>query len=221
MTEAASPLTHPDPTKQALLQAAAAEFAERGFQLGRVRSIAGRAGTNVAAVNYHFGSKEALYFAVLHQLMSATFERFPLVEESARGTRRPAERFTHAVGKLLRRFASPDHSMQLRDLIVRELANPTAALDRLLAEVARPQFMTMKSLVAELLGPRASEREVAAATFSVAGQCIFYLLARPIIARFHPDAQPRSEEEILWLAEHIARFSLAGLQATREAIEAR
>jgi AcrR family transcriptional regulator len=217
----ASPLTHADPTKQALLQAAASEFAQSGFQLARVRNIARRAGTNVAAVNYHFGSKEGLYFAVLHQLMSATFERFPLVDGAALGGRTAEARFTHAVGNLLRRFASPEHSTELRDLIVRELANPTTALDRLLAEVARPQFMTMKGLVAELLGARASEHEVAAASFSVAGQCIFYLLARPIIARFHPDAQPRSEDDIRRLAAHIARFSLAGLRATREAIEAR
>jgi len=214
----ATPLTHSDPTKQALLEAAASVFAESGFQLARVRNIAARAGTNVAAVNYHFGSKEGLYFTVLHQLMSSTFERFPLLEEGVAG-RPAAERFTHAVGNLLRRFASPEHASELKDLIVRELANPTAALDRLLAEVARPQFMTMKGLVAELLGPRASEREIAAATFSVAGQCIFYLLARPIIARFHPDAQPQSEADIRRLATHIARFSLAGLHATRTAIE--
>ena len=213
-------LTHADPTKQALLQAAAAEFAESGFHLARVRGIAARAGTNVAAVNYHFGSKEGLYFAVLHGLMSTTFERFPLLDTAAPEGRPASERFVHAVGNLLRRFASPEHSQQLRDLIVRELANPTAALDRLLADVARPQFLTMKGLVSELLGPRASEREVAAATFSVAGQCIFYLLARPIIARFHPDAQPQSEDDIRWLAAHIARFSRAGLESTRRAIEA-
>jgi len=216
----ASPLSHSDPTKQALLEAAASVFAESGYHLARVRSIAARAGTNVAAVNYHFGSKEGLYFAMLHQLMSSTFERFPLLDEvTARGT--AEERFTHAVGNLLRRFASPDHSAHLKDVIVRELANPTAALERLLTDVARPQFMTMRGLVAEILGPSASARDVAAATFSVAGQCIFYLLARPIIARFHPDAQPQSEDDIRWLAGHIARFSLAGLHATRTTIESR
>jgi AcrR family transcriptional regulator len=219
MAASTSLLSHADPTKQALLEAAAAVFAESGFQLARVRSIAARAGTNVAAVNYHFGSKEGLYFAVLHQLMSSTFQRFPLVDNSVPAGRDPAERFAHAVENLLRRFASPEQPTHLRDLMVRELANPTGALDRLLSELARPQFLTMRGLVSELLGPRAGEREIVAATFSVVGQCIFYLLARPIIARFHPEAQPGSDEDIRRLAAHVARFSLAGLEATRRAIE--
>lgn len=214
----AAPLTHSDPTKQALLQAAASEFATSGFQLTRVRNIASRAGTNVAAVNYHFGSKEGLYFAVLHQLMSANIERFPLVADPGKNAS-VEDRFRHAVGNLLRRFASPDRPAFIAELMVRELANPTPALDRLLGELARPQFEKLKGIVAELLGPRAGERETVAATFSVAGQCVFYLLARPIIARFHPEAQPGGEEDIRQLAAHIGRFSLAGLAAMRRTLE--
>lgn len=205
-------------TQTRILDAAEELFMQHGFGGASMRMLTAKAGVNLAAVNYHFGSKEGLYFAVLQQLLSATFERFPLLDAARKGES-AEQRFTHAVGNLLRRFAAPDHPTPLRDLIVRELANPTAALDRLLSEVARPQFMTMRALVTELLGPRAAERDVAAATFSIAGQCIFYLLGRPIIARFHPAAQPASEDDIRRLATHIARFSLAGLAATRRAIE--
>src|SRR5690606_5890637 len=142
--------------------------------------------------------------------------RFPLPGEEDEGGN-PGERFERAVGSVLRRFASPDRPAVLGDLMVRELANPTPALDRLVSELARPQFERLKRSVGGLLGPRASERGIVAATFSVAGQCVFYLLARPIIARFHHAAQPRNEAEIRWLAAHIARFSLAGLKATRDA----
>jgi AcrR family transcriptional regulator len=207
-----------DTAKRALMKAAAEVFAEDGYQLARVRRIAARAGVNVAAVNYHFGSKEGLYIAVLKDLMRTNMARFPLPEEGEEPDD-PDQRFEQAVGSLLRRFASPDRPALLGELMVRELANPTPALDRLVAELARPQFQKLKQIVAEFLGPRASEREVVAATFSVAGQCVFYLLARPIIARFHAAAQPRNEREVAWLAAHIARFSLAGLKATRRAIE--
>src|SRR5947208_14431512 len=52
-------------TKDRLLTAAAALFAEHGFHGTKIRDIAARARVNVAAGNYHYGSKKALYLAVL------------------------------------------------------------------------------------------------------------------------------------------------------------
>jgi len=51
-------------TRGRLLAAAARLFAERGFAKVTVRDICRRARANVAAVNYHFGSKDALFEAV-------------------------------------------------------------------------------------------------------------------------------------------------------------
>src|SRR5262245_28733627 len=52
-------------TKDRVLAAAAELFAERGFHGTTVRDIMQRAGVNLAAGHYHFGSKETLYLAVL------------------------------------------------------------------------------------------------------------------------------------------------------------
>src|SRR4030095_11291177 len=52
-------------TKDRLVAAASTLFAERGFHGTTVRDIAERAGANVAAGNYHYGSKKALYLEVL------------------------------------------------------------------------------------------------------------------------------------------------------------
>ena len=50
-----------DPTKVRLIEAAGEEFAGKGFDATRIRTICDRAGANIAAVNYHFGDKEQLY----------------------------------------------------------------------------------------------------------------------------------------------------------------
>jgi AcrR family transcriptional regulator len=51
-------------TKERLLDAAETLFAERGIKATSLRQITARASANLAAVNYHFNSKEALTQAV-------------------------------------------------------------------------------------------------------------------------------------------------------------
>lgn len=53
-----------DDTRERILNAAEALFAEHGFARTSLRMLTTRAGVNLAAVNYHFGSKEALVQAV-------------------------------------------------------------------------------------------------------------------------------------------------------------
>jgi AcrR family transcriptional regulator len=52
-------------TKTTILDAAEALFAEHGFVATSLRQLTTRAGVNLAAVNYHFGSKDELARAVL------------------------------------------------------------------------------------------------------------------------------------------------------------
>ena len=51
-------------TVERILDAAEILFAERGFAETSLRTITSAAGVNLAAVNYHFGSKKALIQAV-------------------------------------------------------------------------------------------------------------------------------------------------------------
>jgi AcrR family transcriptional regulator len=54
-------------TRARILHAAEALFMERGFASASLRTITARARVNLAAVNYHFGSKEALIEAVFRR----------------------------------------------------------------------------------------------------------------------------------------------------------
>ena len=55
-------------TREALLAAAAEEFAEKGFEGASTRGICARAGVNAALANRYFGTKEALYRLVAKRL---------------------------------------------------------------------------------------------------------------------------------------------------------
>jgi AcrR family transcriptional regulator len=58
----------PDQTRRDLIDAAIAEFSEKGFSGGRVDDIAARTRTTKRMIYYYFGSKERLYAAVLEEL---------------------------------------------------------------------------------------------------------------------------------------------------------
>lgn len=55
----------PEASRNAILKAALAEFAQEGLAGARVDAIAEAAGVNKALLYYYFGSKERLYLAVL------------------------------------------------------------------------------------------------------------------------------------------------------------
>src|SRR3954470_4407752 len=54
-------------TKAQVFAAAERLFALNGFQKVSVRDITAEAGVNLASVNYHFGSKDALLFAIFRK----------------------------------------------------------------------------------------------------------------------------------------------------------
>jgi hypothetical protein len=98
--------------------------------------------------------------------------------------------------------------------MAREMIEPTEALDRLVAEVIRPQCEQLQGVVRGILGADASEEEVRFGTMSVVGQCVFYHHSRAVIERLHPD-MALGPEVIDRLADHIATLSLVGLRGLR------
>lgn len=70
-----------DSTSTALLEAARDLFADRGYDGASIRAITDRAGANLGAINYHFGSKETLYNRVIETFLAPLRKR--VVEAAA------------------------------------------------------------------------------------------------------------------------------------------
>ena len=73
-------------TADRILDAAEQLFASHGFAATSLRSITSKAEVNLAAVNYHFGSKEALIQAMFARLLDPLVTSFPQMLAALQGS---------------------------------------------------------------------------------------------------------------------------------------
>ncbi|MGB4342729.1 MAG: CerR family C-terminal domain-containing protein [Moraxellaceae bacterium] len=198
-------------TRTALIEAAKPLFADLGFESTRIRDIADRARANVAAINYHFGSKMGLYQAVMKAQSEQMIADYPLeTEETTKAS--PEERLYWLVKNILQRVLGNDEKDRPTRMCVREFVEPTEALDYLVKEIVTPQHGITRSVVMVVAGRELDEEELSRLAISLVSQCFYYGLAEPMLTRLGIKI-PRTEEEIDELATHIVRFSLAGIRA--------
>lgn len=135
-------MSKPYSTCHRILDTAERLFSDEGFHATSLRQITQDAGVNLAAVNYHFGSKQALILAVfrrrLDALNEARLERLdaalagpeePQLEDVLDAFVHPALAFTHGSSSeghlfmriLMRAFADQDE--QLRRALSTEYAH--------------------------------------------------------------------------------------------------
>jgi len=195
-------------TRQGLLDAAGEVFAEQGFRAATVREICRRAEANVAAVNYHFGDKERLYAEVLQHTHRYAMQNVP----SAAVTGATAQdRLRGFVFAMLSGLLTEGRPAWHAKLMMREMAEPTGMLDRIVEDSIRPRFMMVKSIVQDLLGGRGTDDELRRCAWSIVGQCFFYRFGYPVLKRLHPPLK-YEDAEIQKIADHIASFSLCAIK---------
>lgn len=193
-------------TRERLLGAAREVFSELGFQGATVREICRRAEANVAAVNYHFGSKDGLLAEALH------FESLRMLQETnARAATCPEARLGLFIREFMHMLLDEKQDSSQCRIMARELADPTPALDKIVREAIAPLHDYLAGLVREIVGDGVGEAGLRRCVDSIVGQCVYYHHSHPVLRRLHPDLH-YGGEEIDAIAQHIADFSLHGLR---------
>jgi hypothetical protein len=106
------------------------------------------------------------------------------------------------------RMLSPQ-SPASTQLMMREMANPTAACVEVVSEYIQPMAQILGDILEELL-PDASEQRVYLVAFSIVGQCLFYRNNRPIAALLVGEKEfERYDAELV--ANHVTSFTLRAL----------
>ncbi len=197
-------------TRERILTSAGEVFAEVGFRAATVRDICHRAGANVAAINYHFGDKERLYTQVLEQARCFSEESF-WAEVKANSNASAEERLRSFIAAFVRKLLDKGRPSWHTKLMSREMIEPSASLDTMVARSIRPQLELLVGIVAEILHTPPELPAAYMCAASIIGQCLHYHHARAVTERLHPGFydRPAITQEI---AAHITEFSLWALR---------
>jgi AcrR family transcriptional regulator len=203
-------------TRQRLLAAAAEVFAQKGYWESTHAEICRKAQANTAAVNYHFDSKENLYVESWKYAFEKSVEAHP--PDGGIAPEAPVEeRLRGRILAFMQRIADPDNYEI--EIMHKEMANPTGLLTDAVQQAMERMRQGVRSIVRELLGDRANERQTALCVMSLVGQC-FGPMLHLRRAKMTPGAPrpvgPPFEFGVGELADHVTQFSLAGMRGIRE-----
>jgi len=204
-------------TKSRIVEAAIEVFLEKGYDAATIRDICEKAGANLASVNYHFGSKDALRTAALESIMAAITESYPLTNSADASS--PEDRLRLFIRNLLRRiFPSDSEHARRSRLFWMELGNPSRALEPQVERFMRPIKNSLEAIVTDIIGPADSET-LRLCVGSIVGQQLFHAQNRAMMNQLYSEKM-YLQEDVDTLAEHIFIFSIAGLRALKAHHEA-
>jgi AcrR family transcriptional regulator len=207
----------PADTKTRILDVAESLFMEHGFEATSLRQLTTAAGVNLAAVNYHFGTKEELFQAVLtRRLDPMNQQRIGLLDElerEAAGKPIACERILSAMLiPALRLSRDEEHSgKNFLRLIGRAYADPAPFIRHFLSD----QYAEMISRFKEaflLTLPHLTRQELTWRLHFVMG-ALSYSLAGTDVLKLLAQAMPGELNDDEVLLERLAPFLVAGLKA--------
>lgn len=204
-------------TRNKLLYAASAVFADRGFYAATVRDICRRAGVNLALVNYHFGNKSELYTEVLRNAVKEPERMQEAYALFAQGDE-PELVLRKVIRVLLDLMIERRERGHLNiRLMMHELARPTPAIGKVVDEFVKPLHDRLRRLVGQILNLSPEHEKTRLSTQSIIGQMIHYAHHSPVIRRLWPDLKMSLPQRQM-VADHIADFSLSYLKSASEPI---
>jgi AcrR family transcriptional regulator len=204
-------------TRTRILDAAEELFMQHGFEGTSMRLLTGKAGVNLAAVNYHFGSKHALIEAVFRRRLDpmnvARIAELDQLEAASAG--RPA-----SPEAIIRAFLAP--SLRLVEdakgggrnfirLLGRTYTEPAKPIRQLIGQMYAPIMERYKAALERAL-PQTPRDELVWRMHFMFGT-LAYTLAATDTVQLIAGCKPEDRYDARLLEERLTAFLTGGLQA--------
>jgi AcrR family transcriptional regulator len=201
-------------TKNRILEKAEALFAEKGYHAVSIREITSAAKSNMAAVNYHFSGKKNLYMEVFRTRWVPRELR--MYENFKRAL---ADQDSPSTDLVIRALASAylegplttEELQEHRQLIIREINNPTEAFEYAADHTLRPLYRYLQQYLKPISPEHSDEESLTLDILSIFGMLLYFNYSRPMITRVTGKRYDSAFKKRL--IHHLVQFSLHGLAA--------
>lgn len=173
--------------RRRLIEAGIEIFGLYGYEAASTRAIADKAGANIAAIPYYFGSKDGLYQAVAEYIAAhigepGAIDVMQRVEAALKDPHVPKEQALSLLHELFDEFITTllanDTSELWTRFIFRELMTSTSIFDILNTQVVQKTILPCAGLIARILDKPNDDPECLIRAFSLFGQVLIFKTVR-------------------------------------------
>lgn len=161
-----------DSTRQQIIETAGQLFADLGYGGTTSKLICEECGCNVAAVNYHFGSRDGLYSSVLIESHRRLIG-FNTLLDISNSNDDPRTKLGRIIDTLIDGIdANQWHSR----LFIREIMAPSVLIDEMIKSEALPKLSLLKNLISEITGIDPEDPVMSLTLLSSIAPCMLLLV---------------------------------------------
>lgn len=189
--DAARPFPSPaEMTRAALIRAALGLFGKQGFDGTSTREIAAAAKANIGSIAYHFGGKEGLRTAVadyitdlIQTVASQAIGSVPVPSLDAATPEIAERQLMAALERMVAFMVARPEAGEIVQFMLREMSQPTAALDRIYEGVFAPLHGRLCLIWQQATGEPADSERTKLTVFTLIGQVVYFRIGREVVMR--------------------------------------
>lgn len=205
-----TPPSSADITRLALIRAALKLFGSKGFDGTSTRDIAALANANIGSIAYHFRGKGGLRLAaadhIVQTIQAVAGQAMGNLDATMAARLEPEAaraQLTAALERMITFIVASPEAGEVVQFVLRELSQPTAALDRIYNGVFEPVHKRLCMLWEQATGEPAESDRTKLTVFTLIGQVVYFRIGREAVRRRMgwTEIGPRQASDILDVAK--------------------